>query len=191
MKRLLLLALLALDISGRAVAQSPPPHQHPAADEDKIADALRAAPPFITQGATISDWPMTPTGEYRVLRMGMTEWTCLPAAPLYPHDEPLCADAVFFKWLQQSLAGEQAPRVDKVGISYMYKGAWVPDLSGNAPNSLDHTFHVGPHIMIIMPSEEGLANFNRDGSNGAAYVAHLPNRTGLYLVIPVREWDKQ
>jgi hypothetical protein len=45
--------------------------------------------------------------------------------------------------------------------------------------------------MIIMPSEEGLATFNRDGSNGAAYVAHLPKHTGLYLVIPVRHWDKQ
>jgi hypothetical protein len=73
----------------------------------------------------------------------------------------------------------------------MYNGAWVPDLKGNAPRSPDHTFYVGPHIMIITPNDVGLSAFNRDGSNGEIYVAHLPEHTGLYLVIPVREWDKQ
>ena len=190
MRKLSSLALLAFGISGAAVAQTPA-HQHPATDAAKMADALRAAPPFITTGATILDWSTTPTGEYRVLRAGTTEWTCLPASPLYPHDEPGCFDAVFFKWIKDSTAGEKAPHVDKVGISYMYNGAWVPDLKGNAPQSPDHTFHVGPHIMIITPNDVGLSAFSRDGSNGGIYVAHLPEHTGLYLVIPVREWDKQ
>ena len=30
---------------------------------------------------------------------------------------------------------------------------------------------------------------NQDGSNGEPYVNHLPGRTELFLVIPIREWD--
>ncbi len=45
----------------------------PVTDAEKIADALRAAPNFITQGATIADYPASKGGEFRVLRKGM--WT--------------------------------------------------------------------------------------------------------------------
>jgi hypothetical protein len=32
---------------------------------------------------------------------------------------------------------------------------------------------------------------NRDGSNCMPYVAHLPGRTELYLVMPIRQWNEQ
>jgi hypothetical protein len=48
-------------------------------------------------------------------------------------------------------------------------------------------FHVGPHIMIVSPHQEELQSFNHDGSNGMPYVAHLPNGTQLYLVMPIRQ----
>jgi len=44
------------------------------------ADALRAGPTFITKDATLLDWPPSPKGEYRVLRKGTNEWSCLPWA---------------------------------------------------------------------------------------------------------------
>jgi hypothetical protein len=72
-------------------------NRHPSNDQDKIADALRAGPNFITKDATILDWPSTPGGKYRVLRKGTNEWTCLPGIPGYPHDEPGCFDRVFFQ----------------------------------------------------------------------------------------------
>jgi hypothetical protein len=50
-------------------AQSTIPHL-PTADAEKIADALRAGPDFITDGATILDWPANKGGEYRLLRKG-------------------------------------------------------------------------------------------------------------------------
>jgi len=50
-------------------------------------------------------------------------------------------------------------------------------------------FHIGPHIMIIGPDQKLLETLNHDGSNGEPYVNHLPGRTELYLVIPIREWD--
>jgi hypothetical protein len=42
-------------------------------DAEKIADALRAGPPFITKDATLLDWPAKAAGEYRVLRKGTNQ----------------------------------------------------------------------------------------------------------------------
>jgi hypothetical protein len=117
----------------------------PKTDAEKIADALRAGPKFIPSGATILDWPSPSGGEYRVLRKGSNEWTCLPGIPGYSHDEPGCFDPVFLQWMKDSVAGKD-PHITSVGISYMYAGAWVPNLSGPGPKTQD--FQVGPHIMI-------------------------------------------
>jgi hypothetical protein len=163
----------------------------PVTDAEKIADALRAGPKFITKDATILDWPSTPGGDYRVLRKGTSEWNCLPAVPGYPYDEPGCFDRVFLQWMKDSLAGRD-PHIDSVGIAYMYIGAWVPDTTGKSDAS-DHTFHVGPHIMIVSPhkNQDELEKLSHDGSSGMPYVAHLPGRTDLYLVMPVRQWDEK
>jgi hypothetical protein len=187
------LAFLMLTIPFAANAQmqmQPQPTAHPATDAQKIADALRAGPKFITAHATLLDWPATQDGPYRVLRKGTNDWTCLPGVPGYSHDEPGCFDQVFMQWIKDSLAGRE-PHIETVGIAYMYVGAWVPDLSGRARKGQD--FHVGPHIMIVSPHEnqKELQAFSHDGSNGMPYVAHLPNGTDLYLVMPIREWDEK
>lgn len=160
----------------------------PVTDAQKIADALRAGPPFITKNATLLDWPTAPGGEYRVLRKGTNEWTCLPGIPGYPHDEPGCFDATFMQWIKESLAGRE-PHIDRIGIAYMYVGAWVANKSGSGAGD---EFHVGPHIMIVSPHEyqDELRTLSHDGSTGMPYVAHLPNGTELYLVMPVRQWNK-
>jgi hypothetical protein len=67
----------------------------PVTDAEKIADASRAGPEFITRDATLLDWPSAPGGECRLLRKGSSEWTCLPSIPAYPHDEPGRFDPVF------------------------------------------------------------------------------------------------
>ena len=157
---------------------------HPKTDAEKIVDALRAGPAFVTKDATLLDWPAAPGGEYRVLRKGSNEWTCLPGIPGYPHDEPGCFDAIFLRWIQDSVAG-RAPHIDRIGISYMYAGAWANSEKGG------EEFHVGPHLMIVSPNQDEFQGFNRDPSNGMPYVAHLPNRTELYLVMPIRQWDEQ
>lgn len=164
--------------------------QFPTSDAAKIADALRAGPSFITKDATILDWPATQGGDYRVLRKGTSEWTCLPAFPGYPHDEPGCFDATFMSWVRQSLAGQE-PHIDRIGIAYMYVGAWVPNVAGKA-NSPDSEFHVGPHIMIVSPHEnqKELEPFSHDGSDGMPYVAHLPHGKDLYLVMPIEQATK-
>lgn len=162
--------------------------KHPVTDAEKIADALRGGPDFITKNAMILDWPARPDGEYRVLRKGRNEWSCLPGIPGYPHDEPGCFDKVFMQFMKDSLAG-RVPQINAIGISYMYKGAFV-----RKPGEIDQSkpeFHVGPHIMILSPNQNELQAYNRDGTTGMPYVAHLPNRTELYLVIPIRQWNEK
>jgi hypothetical protein len=157
----------------------------PVTDAEKIADALRAGPAFITNDATVLDWPSAPGSEYRLLRKGSKEWTCLPGIPGYPHDEPGCFDPVFLRWMQDSLVG-RTPRIDRIGISYMYVGAWKAAKDGSS----GHDFHVGPQLMVVGPHQDEFQGFNRDATNGMPYVTHLPNRTELFLVMPVRQWDE-
>ncbi len=159
----------------------------PSTDEEKIADALRAGPTFITHEATILDWPAKAGGEYRVLRKGTSEWACLPGVPGYSHDEPGCFDPVFLQWMKDGLAGRKA-NIDRVGIAYMYRGAWVPNKGADAATYKE--FHVGPHIMVVSPDQNAFKAMNRDGSNGMPYVTHLPNQTDLFLVIPVVQWER-
>ena len=82
---LIVLCLFAV-LTARAQATA----EHlPVTDPEKIADALRAAPKFITDGATIVDYPASKGGEFRVLRKGVSEWTCLPGPPPgSKHDDP-------------------------------------------------------------------------------------------------------
>ena len=125
--------------SGRSEHDSAPP----TTDAEKIADALRAGPDFITAGATVLDWPANKGGEYRILRKSRSEWTCLPGPPPgYTHDERGCFDRVFFQWLKDGLAG-RPQHIERLGIAYMYMGAWVPNTSGK---TAEKEFHVGPHI---------------------------------------------
>jgi hypothetical protein len=166
--------------------------QRPANDEAKIADALRAGPAFITHDAVIADWPADPKdpdGEYRVLRPGTSDWTCLPGIPGYPHDEPMCLDKTSMQWIKDSLAGRPV-HIDQIGVMYMLGGAWVPDLHG-VSHATDHTYHVGPHVMIITPHNEDLAKLNRDGSTGQIYVSHLPGRSELYLIMPFQDFAQK
>ncbi len=133
-----LIAIVCL-MAACAFAQKAESHL-PVTDPEKIADALRAGPTFITKDATLLDWPSSPKGEYRVLRKGTNEWTCLPAIPGYPHDEPGCFDRVFFQWMKDSMAG-RTPHIDRIDISYMYRGAWVK----SAKDPSGQEFRVGPH----------------------------------------------
>jgi hypothetical protein len=107
-----------------------------------------------------------------------------PAIPGYPHDEPACFDRVFLRWIQNSRAG-RTPHIDRVGITYMYVGAWVKGAFA------DPELHVGPHLMVVGPHQDEFEVFNRDASNGMPYVTHLPVRNGLFLVMPIRQWDER
>lgn len=113
------LTVLCLFTALTAGAQSTTQHL-PVTDTEKIADALRAGPHFITDDATILDWPAKKGGEFRVLPKGSSEWSCLPGPPPgATHDEPGCFDKVFFEWATDGLAG-RPQHIDRLGVVYMY-----------------------------------------------------------------------
>jgi hypothetical protein len=162
-------------------------HRESESDAEKIASALKPGPKFVTQNATLLDYPTSPGGEFRVLQAGTNGWTCLPGVPGAAHAEPGCFDQVFLEFIKGGIAG-RTPNVQRVGISYIYGGFWVPNKS-HAMGSGDE-FHVGPHIMIIGLDQKLLQTFNQDGSTGEPYVNHLAgHHSELFLVIPIRQWD--
>jgi hypothetical protein len=132
-------------IAAVAYAQMPAA-QKPKSDTEKIASAMQAGPKFVTQNATVLDWPSSPGAEFRVLRAGTNQWTCIPGRPEAAHDEPGCFDQVFLQFMKDSMSGRTS-NVQSVGISYMYGGFWVPNQSHAIGSG--NEFDVGPHIMII------------------------------------------
>ena len=125
-----------------AAAQSPVPRTS-ATDIEKIADARKAAPELITQGATILDWPAIRGGQYRVLRNGLSE-TDLPAGapPGSTQEEPAPFDRVFFQWLNDGVAGGPQ-HLERLGVVYRYMGAWISNACGKTG---EKEFHVGPTL---------------------------------------------
>lgn len=108
-----------------------------------------------------------------------------------------CFDPVFLQWIQDSMAGRM-PHIDRIGIAYMYVGAWAHEADGfflaggeKKSGKGGEEFHVGPHLMIVSPRQDDFQGLNRDASNGMPYVTHLSGRTELFLVMPVRQWNEQ
>jgi len=182
MKELAFLVVITAIVTNAQMPASP----ESKSDAEKITSALQAGPKFVTQNATVLDYPTSPSSEFRVLRAGTNGWTCLPGFPGTTHDEPGCFDQVFLQFFKDSMAG-RTPNVKSVGISYMCGGKWIPNKSHAIGSGSE--FQVGPHIMIIGLDQKTMQTFNQDGSKGEPYVNHLPGHLELFLVIPLRESD--
>ncbi len=125
--------------------------------EEKIADALRAAPAFIADSATVVDWDMT-----TVLREGSPDWICMPTPPGHPQSAPMCGDPAMMQWFMELEQGK-TPTIDRTGISYMLMG----DVG------------VGPHVMFVFPqgTDRILKGLAHDTTSGLPYVGPpLPDR---------------
>jgi hypothetical protein len=91
----------------------------------KIACAMRAAPPSISQKATIVDVDWT------VLRPGTNGWTCMPG--LSTDDRyPMCNDDVWVK-LMKAVGAKAEFYTDRVGVGYMLQG----EANGNNADPFD------------------------------------------------------
>jgi hypothetical protein len=123
MFKLVAAATLAASLAASAQVDIKP-SGHQSTDKEKIADALRAGPLFITKDAVIADWPINPkdpAAEYRILRAGKSDWTCLPGIPGYSHDEPMCLDKTSMQWMKDSLTERPTRRPDR-GHVYVCRG---------------------------------------------------------------------
>src|SRR5260370_38385968 len=87
-------AFLLLITAVVTYGQTPAPPK-PKSEAEKIASAMGAGPKFVTQNATVLDWPSSPGGDFRVLRPGTTGGTGLPVFPKPAPAEPGCFDSAF------------------------------------------------------------------------------------------------
>ncbi|MFY0690370.1 MAG: hypothetical protein JXR14_00445 [Paracoccaceae bacterium] len=134
---------------------------------EKIARAMSAAPSDISANATIMDVDGT------ILREGSNAWVCLPGVGLIPGDKhPMCNDPVWMKWMAAVASGSEFS-TDVVGVSYMLQGdAMVNNDNPMATDPNDGGVWVqdGPHLMMLFPSKDLVANLPRDPFVGGAYV---------------------
>ena len=151
----------------KPVAAAPTPAAELSPLEVKIARAMSAGPSDISAAATILDADGT------VLRQGTNGWTCFPGIPLIPNDEhPMCNDATWMAWIAAAKTGGTFA-TDVVGVSYMLQGdAMVHNMDPTATTP-DHGamwVQEGPHLMMVFPSVDMIANLPRDPRAGGPYV---------------------
>jgi len=136
-------------------------------NDEKIVRAMSAAPADISANATIMDVDGT------ILREGSNDWVCLPGVGLIPGDtHPMCNDPVWMKWMASVAAGTEFS-TDVVGVSYMLQGdALVNNDNPMATDPNDGGVWVqdGPHLMMLFPNMEMLADLPRDPFAGGPYV---------------------
>ncbi len=154
--------------------------------DEKIVRAMSAAPSDISAEATIMDVDGT------VLRPGSNGWVCLPGVGLIPGDKhPMCNDAVWMKWMAAVSSGSEFS-TDVIGVSYMLQGDAM--VNNDDPAATDHNdggmwVQDGPHIMMLFPNMDMLADLPRDPFVGGPYV--MWGETPLaHVMVPVEAKER-
>jgi hypothetical protein len=169
----------SLSAGGQSTGPAMAPHQMSMAGnatmtkDQKIANAVSAAPASVSAKATILDWPAKEGDQLVVLRPGSNGWTCLPDMPESKGNDPMCIDQAWMKWVEAYTA-HTAPQITSVGIGYMTApgGGWAsntdPYAMAEAPGN-QWGLHP-PHLMILVPDLKSLDVVSSDPNNGGPYV---------------------
>ncbi len=152
----------------------------------KIKRAQSAGPVRISAEATVIDMDGT------VLKKGTNGWTCIPGVPLMPGDDhPMCNDKVWMGWLDAMKAGKTFS-TKVIGYAYMLMGdAMVNNANPDATDQNDGGPWIkeGPHLMLLMPSEDNMAGLSRDPNSGGPYV--MWDKTPMvHVMVPLAEKHK-
>jgi hypothetical protein len=143
--------------------------------DQKIANAMSAAPAAVSAKATILDWPAKEGDKPSVLRAGSNGWNCLPDMPDTEGNDPMCLDASWMKWVDAYMSKTQ-PAISSVGIGYMVAPGGSHG-SNSDPYAMKATAgnqwaHHPPHIMILVPDLKSLESISTDPNNGGPYVMY-------------------
>ena len=152
--------------------------------DEKIARAMRAAPPSISQNATIVDVDGT------VLRPGTNGWTCMPG--LWAGDDhPMCNDDVWVK-LMKAIGAKAEFHTDRIGVSYMLAGdanANNADPFDTKPDPGEVWVQEGAHLMVLLPDPKMLEGISNDPNNGGPYVM-WKGTPYAHIMIPIAHREK-
>lgn len=152
--------------------------------DDRIANAMSAAPDLVSKDATIIDFDAN--GEIVELRAGTNGWTCVPDNPGTPTDDPICADAMWLKWFEAYVAGED-PDITAPGIGYMLQGesgASNDDPTLMQPPAGQDWIEDGPHIMLLLPQPFDPSVFSTEHSMDGPYLM-FPGTPYEHMMIPL------
>jgi len=156
-----------------------------AADKEWIAatisDAVQAAPPSVTDTASIYGW--TPKGELVLARYGSGSYTCIGSGsfslrvgkPALPYPDPMCLDHNAWAFIQALWSGSK-PLPTEPGLIWMLAGmnvsksavdigaASVSVAKEGADKEKSGIVQMTPHVMVLpLPFDE------KGSSMGTAY----------------------
>lgn len=128
-----------------------PSHANPETVQQKIDNAMSAAPAAIAVAAAVLDWPATEDGDFVEIRSGTNGWTCIPDYPASPGNDPMCNDENSMAWLKAYMA-KQTPKLTQDGIGYMLQGGSDPsntDPFAMEPAAGEDWMNAPAHIMVF------------------------------------------
>ncbi len=139
-------------------------------DAQKIANAVTAAPSFISEKATVVEMQ---NGKAVTLRAGTNGWTCMPTNPAKEGNEPMCVDDEWMSFLN-ALKAKATPHVKRVGVGYMIA-------PGGAPGSNTNPFaeearpdnewgYDPPHVMLLVTDPHELEGIPTKRQSGGPWV---------------------
>ncbi len=123
---------------------------NPQTAQEKIDNAMSAAPETVAADASIADWPGA-DGKLIELRKGGNGWTCFPDDPRSPGNDPICADANAMVWFQAYMQ-KKTPKLSQDGMAYMLQGgsdASNTDPFAEKPVPGEDWMAAPPHIMVF------------------------------------------
>lgn len=144
--------------------------------DQKIADAVSAAPTAVSGNASVMDWPMMTGGQMQQLRAGGNGWVCYPTTPIVyangARRDAMCLDPEFQGWANAWM-GKTAPATKHAAVAYMLQGdagASNIDPYATGPTSSNDWVMTGPHVMVIVPDPSSLDGISTDAKSGGPWV---------------------
>ena len=111
------LAMVTSFALGAVAVQSLHAQAKPSSDEEKIANAMTAAPPPVSRNSSVVE--MNEDGSMKVLRKGSGAWTCVPDDPSTPGNDPMCLTLT--QWNGCTPMRPSQPRPTRLGLSTRFK----------------------------------------------------------------------
>ena len=156
------------------------------AAEEKIENALSAAPASLSRSAKVMDW------DGKILREGSNGYTCLPDIPDNGANDPWCVDESWLNLLN-ALKNKTQPTYTKVGIAYMLQGdgpvSNTDPFATSKTNDADWVEGLGAHLMILVPNRDALNGISLDPHNGGPWIM-WPDTPYAHLMIPIDSYPK-
>ena len=147
-----------------------------------IAEALSAAPSFISDDATVHNW------QHQTLREGSNGWVCLPTMPAFTEKGEVCPMCVDSTWhgFMYALQNDKEPDVSQMGFAYMLAGdCTFSNISPSAELTEDNQLiKEGVHLMMLVSDNSVFDNITDDPYAGGPYV--MWNNTPFeHVMIPL------